>query len=65
MKNIHEVLREKQANIKRLERERKVLREAARILENENLHAADAKTDGADSAVSILALGVNGDKPWS
>ena len=57
MKNIHEVLREKQANIKRLERERKVLREAARILENENPRAADAKMAGAGSAVSILALG--------
>ena len=64
MKNIHEVLREKQANIKRLEREVKVLREAARLLENENPRAADAKTDGADSAVSILDLGGTRDKPW-
>ncbi len=51
MKNIQEVLREKEAEIERLNREIKLLKVAARILEDEASHA-NVKASAAEAASS-------------
>lgn len=51
MKNIQDVLREKEAEIERLNREIKLLRVAARILQDEASHS-DVKARAAEAASS-------------
>jgi hypothetical protein len=68
MKNIEQVLREKEADIERLTREIKVLRVAARLLEEDaSSGAGKARVDDAVLEVAPAAVGPNGqttNKRW-
>ncbi len=56
MKNVQDVLREKEAEIEKLTREIKLLRVAARILEDENQSQPGRATDSSQRHAEAAAI---------